>query len=100
MAEPRGNGIEAHAPIDGLGGQRVPKLVGRDVSNSCFCSLLTEDLGNPMGGNRTVSFDEEPVGADLSGTVICDPIVQELFELRMQGDVSVVVQLAERIRSQ
>ena len=34
MAEQRGNSVEAHAPIDGLGRQGVTKLVGGDVPNA------------------------------------------------------------------
>jgi hypothetical protein len=32
-----------------------------------------EDLGNPMGGDRTVPFDEQSVGADIGGSVVCNP---------------------------
>ncbi len=33
MAEQRGDGVEAHASVDRLGGQRVPELVGGDVTD-------------------------------------------------------------------
>ena len=74
----------------------MPKLVSGDVSNSRVRRLLTEDLGNAMSGDRTVPFDEQTVGADVGGSVVCNPIVEQFFELRMQGDIAVVVQLAER----
>ena len=100
MAEPCSNGVQTHAAIDGLGGERVPKLVRGNVSNSRVCSLLTEDLGNPMRSDRTVLFDEEPVGPDVCGAVVCHPIIEELFELGMKGEMAIVVQLAERNRSE
>jgi hypothetical protein len=34
MPEQRGDGIQAHATVDGLGRQRVTELVGRDVANA------------------------------------------------------------------
>ena len=96
MAEQSGDGIQAHAPIDGLGGQGVPKLVSRHMPNSGICNVLAEDLGNTLRGVRTVPFDKEPVGSDVGGTVVCHPIVEEFFELRMERDVSVVMQLIQR----
>ena len=37
VSEQRGDGVEAHAAVDGLGGQGVPQLVGGDVADAgCF----------------------------------------------------------------
>ena len=35
MPEQGGDRLEAHAPIDGLGGERVAQLVGMDVAYPC-----------------------------------------------------------------
>ena len=48
--EQGGNGLEAHPPVDGLGGQGVAQLVGMDVADP-----------GPFGDRRHVAVDGAPV---------------------------------------
>jgi hypothetical protein len=79
MTEQSGDNVRAHTPIDGLGGQCVPKLVRGDVANPGLCGLFAENLGNTMGGDRTVPFDQQAVRPDFGGSMVCDPIVEEFL---------------------
>ena len=50
MPEQGGNGLEAHAPIDRLGGESVAELMGMDVAD-------TGPLGHPLD----IAMDGAPV---------------------------------------
>ncbi len=52
--------------------------------------------GDAVRGEGAAAVEEEPVGAQASGSVVGDPVVEEVLELRVQGDVAVVVELADR----
>jgi hypothetical protein len=95
VAEQRSDGVETHAAVDGLGGQGVAELVGGDVADACFDCLVVEDLADPVAGEWPVAFDEEPIRSHAGGTVVRDPVVEELFELGVQRDVAVAVELAD-----
>lgn len=96
MAEEGGDGVEAHAPVDGLGGERVAELVSGDVLDPGGRRLVMEDLADPVAGERPVRFDQEAVRAQPGGPVVGDPVVEKLFELGVQRDGAVVVELADR----
>src|SRR5262245_2502007 len=73
----------------------MAELVRGNMSDPGVSSLLTEDLGNAVGGDRTVPFDEQPIRADVGGTVLGDPVVEQFLDMRVQWDVAVVVELAD-----
>ena len=50
MPEQCGDRLEAHAPVDGLGGQRVAQLVRMDVADA-----------GPLGHRGDVALDGAPV---------------------------------------
>jgi hypothetical protein len=52
MAEQLGDGFEAHAPVDGLGGQGVAQLVGTDVSDTGFASDPTHQTSDGVVGPK------------------------------------------------
>ena len=53
-------------------------------------------VGDAQRGDGTVAFEQEPVGAQAGGPVVGDPVVEQGLELRVEGDVAVVVELADR----
>jgi hypothetical protein len=54
VAEQRGDGVEAHAPVDRLGGQGVAELVGGDVPDPGFVAELARGGGDPQRGDGAV----------------------------------------------
>ena len=67
MAEQGGDGVEAHAAVDGLGGQGVAQLVGGDVADPCVGAEPAQCRGDPQRGDGPVAFEQEPVGAQPVG---------------------------------
>ncbi len=95
MAEHRGDGLQGHAAVDGLGGQGVAQLVGVDVPLTCRGPGLVDEPGHgvPVQGLAVLVGDEQLVaGGDVRGPVGAD----ELDEVGVQGQVAVLVQLADR----
>ncbi len=62
MTEQRGDGIEAHASLDGLGGKRVSQLMGSDVADASLVREPMQHAGDPPGGDRAVAFEQQPLG--------------------------------------
>ncbi len=60
VAEERGDGFEAHTPVDRLGGQGVPELVGMDVADArslgCRCDIA---MNGPAVEGLAVIADHE-----------------------------------------
>ena len=51
VPEQRGDGFEAHAPVDGLGGQGVAQLVRVDVTDSGgVAATRSSDAGDGLAG--------------------------------------------------
>ena len=96
VAEQGGDGVEAHPAVDGLGGQGVAELVRGDVADARVGAEPAQRGGDAQRGDGTVAFEQEPVGAQAGGPVVGDPVVEQRLELRVQGDVAVVVELADR----
>ena len=95
MSEKGGDCLERHAPVDGLGGQRMPELVRGDVSDSRRSGYLGDGPVDPALGDPPTAVDEQVVAAQARGPA-GDPVVEQVFELRVQGDVAVGAQLADR----
>ena len=60
VAEERGDGLEAHASVDGLGGEGMAELVGVDVADAGTLGDRGDVAvhGAPVEGLSVVSFDE------------------------------------------
>lgn len=94
VAEQGGDRFEAHPAVDGLGGERVPELVGVDVTDPGAAGDGGDVAvdGAPVEGLPVVSFDESPGSRWRPDG---EPLVDELDEDRVQGDVAVIVELAD-----
>ena len=95
MAQQLGDSFQAHAPVDQLGSERVAQLVGMDVSGAgpaCHRSYVAMD-GPAVEGLAVVADDQQSRGTRTPpGPVVGD----EVDEHRVEGDVAVVVELADR----
>ena len=95
MTQQLGDGLEAHAPVDQLGGEGVAQLVGMDVSGarpSCHRGHVAVD-GPTLEGLAVVADDQQSRGTRTpTGPVVGD----EVDEHRVEGDVPVVVELSDR----
>jgi len=96
MAEECSDRVQAHAAVDGLGGQGVAELVSGDVADPCLAADPVQCGGDPQRGDGPVPFQQQPVGAQPGGPMLGDPVVEHFLELGMQWDVAVVVELADR----
>ena len=94
MPEQCGDRLEGHAPIDGLGGQRVTQAVRADVA----------DPGGPGGFGHgpidaalpdALAVLDEQVSTAEAGRPLGQPGVEELLELGVQRDVAVDAELAD-----
>ena len=96
MAEQGGDGLQAHAPVDGLGGESVAQLMGVDVADFGLACHPFDDAGKLVPLHRApVIGDEAAVGADVIH-VGCAPALEELDQLGMQRHEAVIAQLAHR----
>jgi len=95
VPEQRGDCFEAHPAVDGLGGQGVAELVGVDVADTGAFGDRRDVAGDgaPVEGLTVVAFNETTrTWCSSLGAVVGD----ELDEDRVQGDVAVVVEFADR----
>lgn len=95
MAEEGSDGIQAHAPVDGLRGEGVPQLVRGDVADTSCLGLPGEGQPDAVGGERAAPIDKEALGAQPRWPVLGHPLVQHLLQLRVERYVTVVVELAD-----
>jgi hypothetical protein len=96
VSEQRRDGIQAHPAMDGLGGQRMAQLMRRDAPDPGLGPEPVQGDGDAPRGDRAMASEQEAVGAHLAGPVVGDPVVEQFLQLRMQGDVAVIVKLAHR----
>ena len=94
MPEKGGNRFEGHAPVDRLGGQGVPKPVRVDVADPGGLGGFGDGAVDAALPDALAVLDEQ-VRAAQAGWPVGDPVVEELFELGVQRDVSVGAQLAQ-----
>jgi integrase len=95
MSQKGGYRLEAHAPVDRLGGQRVPEPVRADVADPGGLGSFGDGPVDATLANALAVLDEEVRGAQAGGP--CgEPAVQEVLELGVQRDIAVGAQLAER----
>ena len=96
VSEEGGDGFEAHAAVDRLGGQGVAELVGVDVADPGPLGDPADDAMDGASVERgAVIGDEAALGADVVG-VEGGPVGEQDDEVGVQRDVAVVAQLADR----
>ncbi len=95
VAEQRGDGLQAHAAVDGLGGQGVPQLVGVDVGQPGGGAGSVDHPGDgvPVQGSAVLPGQQQRVpGRDVRGAVVVD----QGDQVRVQRQVAVLAELADR----
>ena len=95
MAEQGGDRLQAHPAVDGLGGQGVPELVGVDVRQAGGGAGLVDEPGDGVPVQRPAVLpgqQQRVPGGDMGGAVAVD----EGDQLGVQGQVAVLVELADR----
>src|SRR5262252_8962154 len=93
MPQQRSDGFQRHTPVDGLGGQGVTQLVWRNPTESSSASDLFNRGIDPRRGDPTSMISKEVVSAQAVAA-LSKPFVEEGFELGVEWDVAVAVQLA------
>lgn len=96
MAKECGDGVDAHAAVDGLSGQGVSELVRSHVSDACVVADAGERRGDSLLRDRSALLDEQSFRSQACGSVVGDPVVEQGFQVRMQGNVSVTMQFSDR----
>jgi hypothetical protein len=95
MAEQRGDRLQPHAPVDGLGGQGVAQLVGVHA-DAAAAADTADDAADLVAVQRaSVVGGQAPAGADVIG-VDGGPDGEERDQLGVRRHVPVVAELAER----
>jgi len=61
MAEESGDGVQAYAAVDGLGGQGVAELMGGDVTDAGLAGEPVQGVGDAMEGDWPVVLEEQQV---------------------------------------
>jgi hypothetical protein len=63
LSEQGRDGVEAHAAVDGLGGQGVPELVGGDGADPGGVGQMPQGFGYAVGTDGPVVFDQDAIRA-------------------------------------
>jgi hypothetical protein len=95
MAEHRGDGLQAHPAVDRLGGQRMPELMGMDMAQPGGGAGPVDEPGDGAPVQRAAVFagqQQRVRWIDVGGAVAVD----EGGQVRVQGEVAVLVELADR----
>ncbi|BCO34927.1 hypothetical protein MHEC_27950 [Mycobacterium heckeshornense] len=67
-----------------------------DVADAGRARDAAQRRSDAVMANRPSVFDQKVIGAQPIGSMVGDPVIKEFFELWVQRDVAVVVQLADR----
>ncbi len=95
VTEEGGDGFEAHATVDRLGGEGVAELVGVDVADAGVAADGGHDAMHGSSVDRCVVVGDEPVlGADVVG-VGGGPLGEEGDEFGVEWDEAVVAEFAD-----
>jgi hypothetical protein len=91
----RGDGFEAHPPVDGLGCEGVTEPVGVHVVDPGDGADAGDDSVHGATVDGDVVVGEEPAGGpDVLG-VGSGPVGEQLDDLGMEGDHAVLAELAD-----
>ena len=74
----------------------MSQLMGGDVADPGNVGDVSQRGGDAVTTYRSIVFEQKAIGAQPMWSVLGDPVVEQLFELWVQRDVAVVVQLADR----
>jgi hypothetical protein len=96
MAEQRGDGLEAHAAVDGLGCEGVPQAVRVHVIDPGVAADAVDDAVHGPSFDRGVLVGEEPSGGPDVLCVGGGPVGEEVDDFGVQRDHAVVAELADR----
>jgi hypothetical protein len=96
MAEQGGDGLQPHAAVDGLGGQRVAQPVRVHAGNPGGPAHAGDDAADEVAVQRAAVISDQPLAAADVLQVGGGPGGEQLDELGVQRDVAVVAELAER----
>jgi hypothetical protein len=94
VAEERRDRFEAHAPVDGLGGEGVAELVGVDVTDPGGVSGSLNGAVEAFGWDWSAAVAEQQVAAQTCGA-LGEPVVEEFFQVGVEWDVAVVVEFPD-----
>ena len=95
MSEKRSDRFQRHAAVDGLGSERVTQSMRADVSDPGRRGDLGDGPVDAVVPDALAVFEEQ-VAAAQAGWSVGEPLVEEVLQLRVQGNVAVVAQLAQR----
>ena len=95
VSEESGDRFEAHAAVDGLGREGVSELVRGDVTYARDHSDFVECDVDAPDVDASAFVDEHQVGTQTVGSS-GEPLVDHDFELRVERNVSVGVEFADR----
>ena len=70
--------------------------MGGDVADAGGFGNASQRGGHAVATDRSITFEQKAIGAQSAGSVMADPVVEQVLQLRVQRDVAVVVQLADR----
>src|SRR3954468_5608503 len=70
--------------------------MGGDVADAGGFGNASQRGGDSVTTYRSIVFEQKMIRAQPLGPVVGNPVVEQLFELRVQRNVAVVVQLADR----
>ena len=92
VAEHGGERFEAHAPVDGLGGEGVAELVGVDVSDARCLGDPVDDAGDLVPVDRPVVPDDEPVDVVVAvGVVVVDEFESQPMLTVLEDDCPIAI---------
>ncbi len=94
MPEKCGYHLERHAPVDGLGRERVTQTVRADVADPRGPGRLGDGPVDAALADALAVLDKQ-VRAAQAGRSVRDPGVEQFFELWVQRDVAVRAELAD-----
>ncbi len=95
MTEQGGDRLQRHAAVDRLGGQRVPEPVRRNPADSGGFGGLGHRGVHPRFRDLPPLLNEDQLGAQPLRP-LGQPLAEQFLKLRVQRDITVGVQLADR----
>jgi hypothetical protein len=93
MAEELGDGLDVHAPVDGLGAEGVAQLVGVDVPDPGRLGDPADHAGHDVAVQRPALVGQQQPARASPVPVL--PLEEELDEAGVDGDVAVVAEFAD-----
>jgi hypothetical protein len=96
VAQESGDGLQPHAAVDGLGGQRVPRPVRVHAGDAGGTADAVDDAAGQVPVQGSAAVSDEPLAAAYVLEVGGGPAGERVCQLGVQRHVAVVAELAER----